>query len=210
MTSRSLIHRLALPLAVHLVAASALVVRVQPAIEREAERLGTLRNGVPALVVLLAFLPATVPAALGVLSAPMVRRSPGGLSWWGVGLWLTVGDTVLRALVAWLLPPAQGLGEIFQRVALAPDALGRLLFQVSPGAARAVGAVAAIGVTHLLAAACFGVAVAVARHGPESPDPLPHPAWRGIVAGLAGAVILAVGVRIASTPAAAAWLSVLA
>ncbi|MCU0624031.1 MAG: hypothetical protein MUF53_09230 [Gemmatimonadaceae bacterium] len=210
MTTSPVLHRLALPLAVHLVAASALVARVQPALDREVERLGTLRSGVPALVVLLAFLPATVPAALGTLAAPMVRRSTVGLWWFTAGLWLTVGDTVMRSAVAWLLPPASGLGELFQRVALAPDAIGRLLFQVSPAAARAVGAVAAIGVTHLMAAACFGIAVAVARHGPTSDDPLPWPAGRGVVAGLAGAIVLAVGVRAASTPAVSAWLSVLA
>jgi hypothetical protein len=186
MTTPTVLPRLALPLAVHLVAASALVVRIQPSLERELERLGTVRHGVPALVLLLAFLPATVPAVLGLLTAPLVRRSDDGLGWFGVGLWLTAGDTCLRAVVAWLLPPATGLGEVFQRVALAPDATGRLLGQLAPGAARAVGAVA------------------------ESADPLPHPAGRGVIAGLACAVVLAVGVRVASTPAVAAWLSVLA
>lgn len=210
MTTPTVLPRLALPLAVHLVAASALVVRIQPSLERELERLGTVRHGVPALVLLLAFLPATVPAVLGLLTAPLVRRSDDGLGWFGVGLWLTAGDTCLRAVVAWLLPPATGLGEVFQRVALAPDATGRLLGQLAPGAARAVGAVAGVGMTHWMAAACFGVAVALARHGPESADPLPHPAGRGVIAGLACAVVLAVGVRVASTPAVAAWLSILA
>lgn len=207
MTTSPVLHRLAVPLAAHVVAASALVIRVHPSLEAEFARLGTVRDGVPALVLLLACLPATVPAALGALAAPLVRRSADGLTWFSVGLWLTVSDTAMRALLAWVLPPANGLGEIFQRVALAPDALGRLLFQVAPEAARAVGAVAAVGVTHFLAAACFGVAVAIARHGPMSDDPLPHPAGRGVVAGLACAIVLAVGVRVASTPAVAVWLS---
>lgn len=210
MTWHALLQRLALPLAVHCTAAVALVARVQPSLELRPEMLGPMRHGVDGLVLVLALLPATVPSVLVALASPWARRTPAALQWWLAGLWLVATDTAVRAAVAWLLPPPATLGEIFQRVALAPDAIGRLLDAAWPAAGRALGAVAALGGVQLLAAICAGIAVAQGRHGPESEQPLPYREVRGMAAGVAGAVVVAVIVRVTSTPAASVWLSLLA
>jgi hypothetical protein len=210
MTPISLAQRLALPLAVHCTAAVALLVRVLPTLEQRPDLVGPLRHGVPGLVMLLAFLPATVPSVLAALAAPWARRAPSAAQWLVASVWLIVADTVLRAAVAWRLSAPKVIGDVFQRVALSPDAIGQLVHAVWPPAARGLGAVAALGVTQVLAAICAGIALAHGRHGPESADPLSHREWRGVAAGLSGAVVLAVVVRVASQPAVSVWLSLLA
>lgn len=203
----SLTARAAVPLAAHLAAATLLVLRITPALRERLDAMAPLRRGVPGLVLGLAYLPAVVPSAAVALAAPWARRSPEAARWWSMALWLIVADTVLRAAVAWTLPAPVVLGDVIQRVAMSPDALGRLLHEAMPGSARWVGAMAGVGVMQLLAAVCAGIAAAQGRHGPGSPVPLAQLELRGALAGVTGAALLAVGARAASGPAVAVWLA---
>lgn len=202
--------RLTGPLMAHLLAASVLWARVAPALEARLEQMGTIRHGFAALVALLAFVPASVPSALVALAVPQCRGSATGVRWLTLGAWLVALDTACRAVAAWVQPVPTVLGGLVSRVAMSPDAVGRWLDPVAPAVVHALGPVAALGGLQLLAAGAVGVAVAQSRHGAGSADPLAWPRARGLVAGLTGATVLAVLVRVASGPATSAWLSLLA
>lgn len=198
------------PLLLHLVAALALWARVAPPLEARLEQAGTVRHGFAGLVALLAFVPASVPSALVALVAPTWRGDARSGRWLSTAAWLVALDTVLRSVASWVLPVPVVLGDIIARVATSPDAIGRWGAPWAPTLVQALGPVAALGLVQLAAGVAAGVAFAQGRHGPLSDDPLPWPRARGVVAGLAGAVVLAVLVRSASGPATSAWLSVLA
>ena len=197
------------PLLVHLGAAMLLHARVLPTLEARLDQLGPIRRGFGALIAWLAYLPASVPAALAVLSATQLHDDAKARRWWMTGIWLLAADTVARAADAWRQPLPTVLGEVVVRVAMSPDAIGRWLEPLAPAAARARGPVGALGALQIASAISFGIAVALARHGLASADPLPQPAARGAVAGLAAATVLAVAVRVASDPAVSAWMQVL-